>query len=391
MKKILPKLILPALLLLLVVLSELYTAETYDWRQTYGRTDKIPYGTFLLNEMMQELYPGMRIQPNYESFYELARQGMPQNSVFFTVTAQFEPDGTSHEALLRYVAGGNTAFIAARSFSDELLEALKLDIRLFSGFFSRDTFAIQHVAHGAETQKYILPKPGPFYYFVDFPEKGRVISTGHRNYPVMLRIPFGEGQFFIHTVPQVFTNYHLVRGQKARYIHQALAFLPPKGTLVWDSHYKPVKQEAQTPLRYILSQEALRWGYYVLLAALVFLFVFGSKRRMRPIPVINPPANSMLAFVDTVSELYFRSRDDQALAKKKFQHLKEFIRQRFYTDISGPTEEAAQDLAERTGASPNLLKRIFAKYREILARDSIQKEELIDFNYLIDKFYKQIN
>ena len=52
-----------------------------------------------------------------------------------------------------------------------------------------------------------------------------------------LRIKYGEGNFFLNTVPLAFTNYHLLNSDNNEYVYKALSHLPVQQTF-WDDYYK---------------------------------------------------------------------------------------------------------------------------------------------------------
>ena len=60
---------------------------------------------------------------------------------------------------------------------------------------------------------------------------------------------------------------------------------------------------------YIMKQESLRWGFWVLIISLLLYAIFEAKRTQRIIPVVKPLPNTTLDFTNTVGRLYFQQAD----------------------------------------------------------------------------------
>jgi len=57
----------------------------------------------------------------------------------------------------------------------------------------------------------------------------------------------------------------------------------------------------RTPLKYILSQESLKWAYYILIVSIIVYIIFQGKRKQRVIPLIPPLKNTTLEFVRIIA------------------------------------------------------------------------------------------
>ena len=59
----------------------------------------------------------------------------------------------------------------------------------------------------------------------------------------------------------------------------------------------------ETPLRFWLQNEPLRWAAYLTIAGLLLFCVFYARRRQRVIPVVEEPKNRSLEFVKLIGTL----------------------------------------------------------------------------------------
>src|SRR4030095_15629147 len=104
-----------------------------------------------------------------------------------------------------------------------------------------------------------------------------------KKYANFIKVPYKEGNFFIHLQPVAFTNYHLLKDNHDEYAQKVLAYLP-KGQIYWAVKDQDGLLASGSPLRYVLSQPALRWAWYLFLGGMLIFMIFNAKRRQRIIP-----------------------------------------------------------------------------------------------------------
>jgi len=176
-----------------------------------------------------------------------------------------------------------------------------------------------------------------------------------------------------------------LKRNNADYVFKTLSYIE-NPTIIWDDNYKP-GQEASTPLRYILSQKALRAAWFTILGlAFVFLF-FSSKRVQRVIPVVAPPENSSLEFAKTLGNLYMNSKNHKDIAKKKYSYWLDFLREEYYLIIDNPENLEAQKIAEKTGVKLDVINKIIKIKNYIDEYRDIGQDTLLKFNEAIEAFH----
>ena len=126
------------------------------------------------------------------------------------------------------------------------------------------------------------------------------VNNGYSNF---IHLKYGEGNFYIHVNPIVFTNYYLQNDSALVYAEKVLSYLPKGNTYVdvynTQSHYKNQSKQDKglSPLAFILSKRSLSWAWYTLIFTTILYIVFGAKRRQRIIPLIEAKRNTTLSFV----------------------------------------------------------------------------------------------
>jgi len=384
------------LLLTVVVygLIEYYRPKPIDWTPTYSNKHTRPFGTQALYELLPEVMnhqPVTSVRMPVDN--QLTETTLPRRSnyVFVCQTLRLYP--SEQKALLAYVQRGNNVFLSAYEFPADLSRKLGFKASLKAPFL-RDTTVGVNFSNPAlkAPANYRFPyDDGRNFLTVKTAKNITVLGRNSRQEPVFLKIQHGKGTFYIHNLPLAFTNYYVLDPKTADYAFKTLSYLPPLPTL-WDEYQKQGRfdEEDQTPLRYVLTQPALTWAYYLILASLVLYVLFAGKRTQRIIPVVEPLKNTSLEFVQTIGRLYFQRGDHANLAQKKIGHFLLFVRERFQLATTVPDEDFKQTLARKSGVPVEEVNALFSQIALTGQQARISEYELLRINQLIDNFYHQV-
>jgi hypothetical protein len=204
------------------------------------------------------------------------------------------------------------------------------------------------------------------------------------------KLKFGKGEFYISCVPIVYTNYYILYMDVTEYIAASFSYLR-SDIIVWDEYYKKNKRTIETPLRFVLSNEALSWAYYLMLSLFILFIIFKSKRVQRIIPVIKPLKNTSIEFISIISKLYLKTKDHTGIARKRVIYLLDFIRSKYLLDTSKFSKDFLHKLSGKSGISLDFLENLFNSIHQLNGTNIISEKELIKINHKIDQFYKRVN
>ena len=109
-------------LFLLVKLTE---PRQYDWTPTYAVEDKNPFGAYVLNELLPDLFKAHKVAVSNKTIYEL-KDSLKEGESDIILTHSFRSEKEDAEVLLQHVAKGASVFIGAESFYGKLADTLKL-------------------------------------------------------------------------------------------------------------------------------------------------------------------------------------------------------------------------------------------------------------------------
>lgn len=378
-----------------LVAIEYITPKPQDWTPSFAKDDKIPYGNYVMFKLLPNFFPDQEIVVNEHSFYEEKSYNenfLSENENIILIARSYNKmDSLDSEILLQHVKKGGTIFMATQTYSSLIKKRLDISTApQFSFWETSDSSMLQvnllHPALRADSS-YTFPKRRTHFYF-DQIDASTSFALGEQldssfNY---IRIPYGKGNFLLHSQPELFSNYNIVYANNADYIATALSYLPVRKT-VWDEYYHNNSLKKQNSLRYIFSQSSLHAAWLFLLALTVLYVIFEGKRRQRIIPIITAPRNYSLEFITTIGRLYFHRRDNKDLAVKKFTFLQEHIRSKYRVNIQETKPNDAIELAKQLDINPQYSKKLFSHYYILNEKKQISNSELVAFYELIEEFY----
>ena len=320
------KFIIPVTIVFVVlVIIKMFTPEPTDWSPSYSKNDKIPFGSYILYNQLSDLFPNKKIESTNLPFYNITSERKIENKNVIIICNQFDPDELDAKILKQLLENGSDIFIAANSIGKFIADSIKLSTNysFFGGFDSAYVNFSNPLLMRADD--YRFTKGNYNHYFASF-DTSKVIVLGMNDigFANFIKIKIGKGNLYIHSVPNIFTNYNLLKVERD-YIFKCLSYLNIRD-VIWDEYYKEVNKYQSTPIRYILSQPSLKWAYFTLIISLIFFVIFRGRRDQRVIPIIKPLANTTLEFVETVGNLYFKQSNHKNIADKKITYFLDFIR-----------------------------------------------------------------
>ncbi len=368
-----------------------------NWSPTFDSAHTIPYGTYVLHQEMETLFPGSQrndISYNTYEFLEQMHYESRTDTYMLIYPNDLFTDGT-WEKLLQYVNQGGTAFISgapnatlsnALGFEYGFFGQNHLDDEIIAGFSVRNS---QH-----ETT-YNYQEPVTAKYFAAFdPEITEVLGYIHfegKKEPNFMKIYHGNGFFLLHSEPYVFTNYHLLRSPNEQYVAEVLSYLPD-ANILWDNHRINQRENRENDggffnaLGFILKHKSLRWAFFILLAMGSLFLLFNSKRKQKAVRIIEPYPNYSLSFARTLSELYKNHSNHTALVKYKINYFLDQIRVHYHISAKDTQNDFAELLSTKSGVDIKLCKKLALQIDIFRTKDYLDKEDFFKLESLIHSF-----
>ncbi len=384
-----------AVLFIGYIMLEVFGPQPENWNPSFEYDKYRPFGSELVYQGLPDLFPGQTIKVVENAPDEVLKEFEKKRANYIIIQEEFKSNQFEAKSLLDFVNRGNNVFISASVFSGSLADSL--------GIKNEDEFWALFDAFDASPSKNefltldseIDPKNKHFplldnivYNYFQGSVDGKRLGWNKRDRATYIKVDVGDGSFYLHSVPLMFTNYYMVDPINHEYISRALSMLPVRD-VIWDEYFKPGKVHTDSPVAYLLDNRSLKWAWFLSLGGVLMFMLFESKRKQRIIPVIEPPANTTLEFTKTVGRLYFAHGDHKDIAEKKVKHLLEYIRNRWSLPTTDFSDEFRAKLAAKSGAELKQVDLIFELATNIQSADEVEESALIQLSKAIDNFYIQ--
>jgi len=387
-----------------IIISFMGTQST-DWRETYNYKHKKPFGTYIIHQEFKNLFPKQKIttitKNTYDYFdtaydydnntYDLKGNYMYINDNMHTI------DNETSEELLGFVAEGNTAFIAATEFDKVLMDSLHFgysyqNIKVYLQNPSHINAEISLNNEKVNNEAYQYSKNISTTY-IEYSDDKNTTVLGHQKIndtirPNFIKVNYKNGQFFLHTQPIVFTNYHLLNGNQ-KYIAKVFSYLD-EAPLHWDTHYSYRRGNGdndKSSLSYFLSHKALKWAFILALMSLLFFILFNTKRKQRIIPIIKPLQNTTIDFTQTIGNLYFQQNNHTDIIQRKIIFFLEKIRNDYFIDTQSLNDDFIDKLTLKSGKKYGEVKLVINTILKLNSKYTCTEDDLLRLNQLIEKVF----
>ena len=381
-----------ATLLLLYFLLLYFMPQRFNWFVTLYEKDKDPFGAYVFKTLIDNSWI-TDVNTSHQTAFELQHLEEPN---LFVLCEELSVSTSEIEALLNLAHDGKSILISAHQMDTVFTDSLQLKINTLSFQFyldklwGIDSLGIKFTKEPFDTAKtYWFPEQLLPQYFEEYdPSANEVIAVNTQGKPVLVNLKFGKGNVLVSSTPLVFSNFSMLRSDNYDLVAGILSQLQP-GALHWTEYYQLGRMEASTPLRYVLSEPALKWALYILMLTILLFMAFEMKRGQRIIPIITPLKNETVDFVKTISRLYYQKKDHRNLAAKKILHFTDYLKQHLYIDIDDEISEIIEKVAAKTGSTEKDVKLLFDQMNFISNASYISAKELKLFLNRIENIIKE--
>ncbi|MGH1336274.1 MAG: hypothetical protein ACRBFS_09105 [Aureispira sp.] len=453
MNKFAPLIVGALVLLGLIAYFAQNQSDPQYWMEKYDTDGNKPYDARVLYDLLEHRFDLQVMENRIDETLTLDQEEASKTSYLY-LSSQ-EPRYTEDEAwhLRDYVRSGGEVFIIAPNIPDSLAELLLypedcggktswqgksnpglyrpqvlsalLHPNMTKSYYSFNYMNMNYIENRAwnyipeaafcdtrgeddyadygtrNVREYALAKLGTFK---------ATDNTGDnkdKEFANFVRMKVGEGYFYFHTNPIMFTNMYLIDSVGFEYSNYVFRHIKDR-TVYWDrqSIVLPSKREAgrkvlpkvaaQSPLEYIFAQPSLRWGWYMALALGFIYVLFGAKRRQRIIPIMETNRNTSLEFIETIGRLYFQQQDHRSIIKKQMHLFLAHMRQRYHLVTKDMDERLIDRIAVRARVDRKIINDIFVEYNRLHAmmqrpNTEVTAQMLNNFYLLIERFHTAAN
>ncbi|MDE3182613.1 MAG: hypothetical protein KGM16_04265 [Bacteroidota bacterium] len=378
--------------------------------ESYRRTDKLPFGSFIAYKGFQSEFPDYWIniakKPFTETWNQLKSDSTSTYSLYFLITKNLILSVDEVNAMVEYVKAGNDLFISADYVDEKLLDAIYCTINRKGEIISevngkmQDTYVSMFYGSDFKTSKY-----GYYYFpFLNYfnsydPSITRVLGVNELNLPNYIVIFSGRGRLYLHVAPRIFSNYFLLSNSNYHYFENVTAYLRFNPQYIyWDEYYKEFSstrdknnlnnKDQFSSLHVIMQNPPLLWAFYIALAGILLFVFFNIKRKQRVIEVIKPNKNTTVAFTETVGRLYLQQKNNRNISEKIITYFYEYLRKKYFINTSFINTEFINSISGKSGVSKKETEELFGLITNIQQQEEVTDEDLLTLNLKIENFKK---
>ncbi|GAK90737.1 hypothetical protein JCM19297_36 [Nonlabens ulvanivorans] len=406
-----------------------------NWQKSFTSGDKIPFGAFVLYDQLDEIFNRDDIISVDEVPVDfLLKNDSITNANYIFINDYLSFDSVESDYLMDFVARGNKVFIASNGAYGSLADTLGLETNS-SSFYSysrRDTVRTRLVNKSLKDRSYIYDKGADYKFFEVYdtlntkvlgevlafePSKGYIAdyleetieesaAESDQEFDIneedkeekrltretpqvnFVEVKVGDGAFYYNLNPISFTNYYMLKDGKHQYAVESLSYMND-GPVFFDDYGKSGRKVITSPMRFVLSQPALKWAYYIALLGVIIYMIFASKRRQRIIPIVEPLKNSSVEFTKTIGSLYYQTGDYSGIIDKKINYFLERLRSKYFVDTQRLDTTFIKRLAVKSGRSQNFTEDVILYINKLRAKSVHNEYELKQLNKRIEAFLKE--
>ena len=371
----------------------------FQWTPTFNHRDRQPFGCYVFDSVLSASVP-QDYHVEKKTFYQLKDDTTRKAVLLVAESMQFSKTDVS--AILEMASRGCHILVASESLGlledtlhlDNVYHYLPLSLLQHAQTgLSRDTLVWQSDSIYGELLFTFYPQLLPRTISGPVDSLGYQVLSRNRRYgdePTAVRVPIGEGSIVWVSTPLVFTNYGILDSDNYVYIFRLLS-QQDRLPIVRTEAYAPVGKES--PLRYVLSQQPLRWALYLALLTVLLFMVFTARRRQRAIPQVKAPANMSLAFAKQIGTLYAQRKDYTDAVVKKYTYFAEELRTTLHIDITDVAADRhnLHQLAFLTGMEEQQLVALIDHLRQLVAdKRQITAADMSRYIQAMNEIIKQI-
>ena len=388
--------------LIVLMLLQYNKPKEINWFPSFVSQHKIPFGTYVLKDVMGKIFQDKAQQVNVPPF-EFLNQEVEASGTYFFVNDKVEFGEAELNTLLDWTSKGNTLFIASAGFEEQLTDTLHLKTSsLYADFGDEQKQRHRLTNPQLKTEDgYIFDKDNYSLFFKSIDTINTkivgLVSTISKNDSLskeqynVIKQPFGKGQIILSTFPKAFTNYFILKDNNKNYTAGLLSYVDSSQNIYIDNHYKSGKSFYTSPMYIFLNTKEFKWAYYLALLGALIYVVFEGKRKQRAIPIVAPLQNQTLAFTRTIADMYFEKNEKKSIIEHKIAYFLEYVRTHFYLSTLKQNDVFYQHLAMRSNHTKEEVKILFSYMEQLSTSIEPTDESLKKLNSLIEKFKARAN
>lgn len=370
--------------MVILALLEVNKKETTDWRKNFDVNEKSPFGLFVFNNEAKNLFKN-NLKKIEQTPYDYYNQHPKKAHNILVIENNI--DQASWKQILDQVSKGSDAMLIVNDIPREISDSIGYYDSEIS-FQDENVLKLTDKKYQNDFIKLDKFPSGRGFTFIkpQVEVLGKAVEKDNGDQANFIKVKFGKGNIYVHSEPLFLTNYYLLKPENIKYTQDVFSYLQDKETLWFVENNT---KASRFFMRFVLSNPALKYAWWLLLGGLVLFIFFNAKRKQRIVPIIEPLKNTSVDFVKSIGNLYLQEGDFHDMMAKKAQYFLHKIRLDLLIDTQNLDEDFAKKLQLKTGKpiemiheAVNLIKKAQDPYSNVM------KEDLAALNTILDEIVK---
>ncbi len=383
------------LLFIGVTIIEFSKPKPINWSKTYNETHTSPYGTYVLFNELPNIFPEVEIEElgitpyeHFNSFFNWESNNYDIAGTYMYIDETLSIDEISAQELLDFASYGNDIFISSSYLPEVIKDTLGIELMNEYNFTGKADLIFAN--NRIKRDSIRIEKGLSNIYFSELDSTFTTV-LGYQRFSFeekinFVKVDYGSGRFFLHLQPVVFTNYNLLKDDNSKYTEAVLSYIDDD-KLYFDSRNKKRNVLSRSPMRFILSQPALKWAWILGLLTILVFVIFNAKRKQRVVRIIKPNENTTVAFTKTIGNLYYETKDHDNVIDKKITYFLEYVRRVYFLDTQILDDKFMKYLALKSGKKQSTIKKLINLIAHLRAKTACNEDDLLELSRAIENFH----
>ncbi len=386
--------ILMALLLLAICIVFIFfriaDRPDIDWKNKFQFEEKHSSGYWLFSEMIKDRYGANSVELKKSDNFDYLDSIDDQTLLIFPSTRLYIDDDMSVQ-LYEFLEKGNEALFLSRfhSYNSDSLPVIDFISRFDSIMEFRwndsEPFTAKYFWGGLKKATKISWRGLDESYSVDISSmKDEMLMRD--SFPIVRSYMISEGKYVVHTLPELFANINSLQPFYEYNFNKTLSLFDSENVILHETERSNIYAgtNEKSPLKYVLSQPALRNAYYLLLITSLLYVLFSSKRKQRIIPTLVTNKNTSLEYVNTMSELFQMQNQNTKLIPHMEKVFLKKMQSRYFLDPKA--DNFADVLSKKSRVDKKLIDKILLQFTNA-SKYEFSDEQLFRLYNDIKQFY----
>lgn len=392
-----------------------------DWEKRDGHRTVDPYGYFIFYNLLKEHSQNKIRLLRKNSQYRDLDTVINQKRLYVFFGQEFRTHYKRLEKILDFVKRGNDALIATEILPDRIKSAISDYYSPHRSYYKnaelnftdealKDTsnFNFRFIYKRKNTYKRWGDFQKASYYYETYEpdrEEPEVFEKNMVTYnPVFIKVKYGKGYLYLHSVPYTFTNVVMKHERGLIHAEKVISCLPNE-PIIWDRYLNDVYgsrrngqyndkgggnggPQRSSPLQFILANRSLRWAWYLLLGAFLLYLLFKGKRMQKIVPPREKLENTSMDFADTMSKLYLQYGQHKYIVLQQERNLVNHIRSKYHIHTQKVDEDYVNRVAVKSGVPREHIMEIFTRFAQVKKANHATSNDVVEIYAKIEYFYK---